>query len=252
MKLTTFAIISLLAFLVPLPPTSSAQPAAPEGMVFIEGGCFEMGSNTGEPDEKPVHKVCLEDFYIDQYEVTQAAFEKETGKNTSYFKGCSDCPVEQVDWKEAGSFCGKMGKRLPTEAEWEYAARSGGKKEKYAGINDELDIDDYAWFGHNSGSKTHPVGQKKPNALELYDIGGNVWEWVADWYGASYYSESPEQNPNGPTSGDKRVLRGGSWFNNSDYLRASNRGYDTPDSRVFLTGFRCAQSIEIPSDGNKK
>lgn len=251
MKMTVFARILLHMLLLMPVATSYAQPETPDGMVFVQGGCFEMGSDTGEPDEKPVHKVCLDDFYLDKYEVTQGAFEKDTGKNTSYFKGCSDCPVGQVDWYEASAYCGKAGKRLPTEAEWEYAARSGGTREEYPGTSDESRLGDYAWFGRNSGSKTHPVGQKKPNGLELYDMGGNVWEWVADWYGATYYGQSPEQNPNGPSSGGKRVVRGGSWFNNGNYLRTANRGYDTPNSRLFLTGFRCAQSAAPKGPGQE-
>ncbi len=200
-----------------------------------------MGSNTGEPDERPEHRVCLDDFYLDIYEVTQDDFERVTGKNTSYFKGCPGCPVEQVDWNEASAYCGKAGKRLPTEAEWEYAARAGGKTEKYSGTSDEQRLGDYAWFGNNSDSKTNIVGQKKPNGLDLFDMSGNVWEWVADWYDANYYQHSPEQNPGGPSKGAKRVLRGGSWFNNANYLRTANRGYDNPDSRIFLVGFRCAR-----------
>ena len=116
--------------------------------------------------------------------------------------------------------------RLPTEAEWEYAAKSGGKNEKYSGTNSELELGDYAWYSSNSESKTHPVGQKAANGLGLYDMSGNVWQWVQDWYDGSYYKNSPKDNPTGPSSGKEKVLRGGSWYNVTSYswnLEATNR-----------------------------
>jgi len=125
--------------------------------------------------------------------------------------------------------------RLPTEAEWEYAARSGGRSEKYSGGNN---IDSVAWYSSNSNSKTHPVGQKKANGLGLYDMTGNVWEWCSDWYDSSYYRNSPKNNPKGPNSGDNRVKRGGSWNNKPQNLRASNRNNNTPSNRNNNLGFR--------------
>lgn len=139
------------------------------------------------------------------------------GSNPSHFSSCGDkCPVESVSWNDAQDFISRLnsrtGKRyrMPTEAEWEYAARSGGKREKYAGGND---VDAVAWYGSNSGSRTHPVGQKQPNGLGLYDMSGNVWEWCQDWYGGSYYNQSSRDNPGGPSSGSSRVIRGGGWVN---------------------------------------
>jgi len=167
------------------------------------------------------------------------------GDNPSYFKNCGDnCPVENVSWYEVQEFIerlnSKTGKkyRLPTEAEWEYAARSGGKREKYAGTNSDADLGSYAWYITNSGSKTHPVGQKQPNGLGLYDMSGNVWEWCSDWYGKDYYASSPKDNPQGPSSGSYRVLRGGSWGNDPRNIRASDRGIDFPSFRLIYNGFR--------------
>lgn len=213
-------------------------------MVLVKGGCFDMGYTFGDgsKNEKPVHQVCLDDFSIDKFEVTQKAFESVMGKNPSYFKDCPYCPVEQVTWFEANEYCGKVGKRLPTEAEWEYAARSGEKKEKWAGTSVESEIYMYAWYNTNSGSKTNLVGDKKPNALGLYDMTGNVWEWVADWYDENYYNNSPKDNPKGPDNGQSRVLRGGSWFNDARYARAADRNWYNPGSRDLSYGFRCVMT----------
>lgn len=128
--------------------------------------------------------------------------------------------------------------RLPTEAEWEYAARSGGKNEKYAGTSNESELGDYAWYSINSGSKTHPVGQKKPNGLGIYDMSGNVWEWVNDWYDSDYYKNSPKNNPTGPSSGQYRVLRGGSWFTGARTTEAPDRSRYGPSIRDNGFGFR--------------
>lgn len=220
---------------------SFGESADIPGMVFVAGGCYEMGSTEGEPDEQPVHTVCLDDFYMDKHEVSQKAYRKVMGKNPSQFKGCPQCPVERVTWEEAYAYCGKTGKRLPTEAEWEYAARSGGKSEKYAGTSDENKITGYAWLGDNAGDKTHPVGRKKPNALGLYDMSGNVGEWVSDWYDVDYYKQSPEKNPAGPSGDEYRILRGGSWSNCVHYLRASYRSGVPAAERNDFGGFRCSR-----------
>ncbi len=210
-------------------------------MVFVEGGCFEMGNTfeKGDNDEKPVHRLCVDDFNMDKYEVTQIDFQNTMGRNPSKVSGCSNCPVETVTWFEAKDYCEKLGKRLPTEAEWEYAARSGGKKEKYAGTNDNPDS--VAWYRNNSGKNTHSVGQKEPNGLNLYDMSGNVLEWVGDWYGKKYYKNSPKDNPKGPSSGKYRVLRGGSWDTGSRSVRVAYRARFIPDIRISGYGFRCSQ-----------
>ena len=218
----------------------------PPGMVYVEGGSFQMGSKKSK-DEKPIHTVTVSSFFMDKTEVTQAQYKKVMGKNPSHFSGCDDCPVERVSWHDATAFAQKVGKRLPTEAEWEYAARggvktnSGSSQTSYAGSND---LNSVAWYGDNSGSKTHPVAQKQANALGLYDMSGNVWEWCSDWYSDSYYSESPQNDPQGPNSGSSRVLRGGSWFLNDSYCRVANRLRLNPVSRDNDYGFRLVRSAQ--------
>jgi sulfatase modifying factor 1 len=215
-------------------------------MIFVKGGCYQMGDTVGggHSDEKPVHEVCVSDFYMGKYEVTQRQWQNIMGGNPSHFSSCGDnCPVEKVSWDDVQNFIGKLnsrtGKRyrLPTEAEWEYAARSGGKSEKYSGGND---VDAVAWYGSNSGSRTHPVGQKQPNGLGLHDMSGNVWEWCQDWYGSSYYNQSPRDNPVGPSSGSARVVRGGSWYSVAASTRAALRRRSYPVIRYDFLGFRLA------------
>jgi formylglycine-generating enzyme required for sulfatase activity len=216
-------------------------------MVAVQGGTFTMGC-TGEQggdcdsDEKPTFQATVSDFYIGRYEITQAQWRALMGASTSlsspsYFKNCDNCPVENVSWNDVQEFIKKlnqqMGKkyRLPTEAEWEYAARGGlrSKGYKYAGSNS---IDEVAWYTSNSGSKTKPVGGKKPNELGLYDMSGNVWEWCEDWY--SSYTSNSKNNPTGPY----RVLRGGSWDTYARGCRVSRRGSITPGNRGGSRGFR--------------
>jgi sulfatase modifying factor 1 len=221
--------------------------AAPAGMTHVKGGCFNMGDTfgVGNPRETPVHKVCLDDFYMDKYLVTQGAYEKLVGRNPSklsgIFEGCPTCPVVRVNWDDSNAYCAIAGRRLPTEAEWEYSARDGGKNEKWAGTSDEKILVEFAWYDKNSEKKTHPVGERRPNSLGLYDIDGNVFEWVADWYDADYYKKSPELNPKGPPSGQYRVLRGGSWYVGADVLRSAFRAFTTPEIRYRAYGFRCAR-----------
>ncbi len=218
-------------------------------MVFVQGGTFEMGSRDGGSDEKPIHTVTLDDFYIAKTEVTQAQYREVMGKNPSDFSGCDDCPVESVSWKDIQKFLQKLNKmtgehyRLPTEAEWEYAARGGNKSRgyEYAGSNQ---IDAVAWYRDNSNSKTHPVGQKQANELGLYDMTGNVWEWCNDWYADDYYERSPQNNPEGPSSGSYRVLRGGSWDNDARYCRVAYRSRYAPDFRDYSFGFRLVRSAQ--------
>ena len=213
----------------------------PPGMVFVAGGTYQMGSNSGS-DEKPIHTVTVSSFYMDKTEVTQAEYRKVMGKNPSNFSGCDDCPVEKVSWHDANAYAQKVGKRLPTEAEWEYAARGGNKSKgyTYSGGNN---LDAVGWSNDNSGGKTHPVAQKQPNELGLYDMSGNVWEWCSDWYDKGYYSRSPQNDPQGPNSGSSRVLRGGSWYfyDDSDCRVAYRNGYP-PDGRYNGNGFRLVLS----------
>ena len=208
-------------------------------MIFVEGGTFAMGSNDGYSDEKPVHNVTLDSYYIGETEITQAQWRAIMGYNPSYYKG-DNHPVENVSWEDAQEFCKKLseltGKRyvLPTEAQWEYAARGGNKSKgyTYSGSNN---VDDVAVYSTSSHSN---VKSKKPNELGIYDMSGNVYEWCSDWYGSSYYSSSPMTNPQGPTSGYYRVLRGGSWYQNSSYCRVAYRGYGFLSGRNVNCGFR--------------
>ena len=218
-------------------------------MVKVEAGSFNMGA-TPEMEkpadrEKPVHRVTLtNNYYIGKYEVTQALWQAVMGSNPSYFKG-DDLPVEKVSWNDCQDFISKLnamtGKRfrLPTEAEWEYAAR-GGKKSRgyqYSGSNT---LGDVAWYGDNSGPKTHAVGTKQPNELGIYDMTGNVMEWCQDWYGS--YSSSPQTNPTGAVRGSFRVVRGGSWYLSARECRSSFRYSNAPDDRYIGLGLRLVLS----------
>ena len=217
-------------------------------MVYVQGGTFTMGASSEQgsdayDDEKPAHQVTLSSFSIGKYEVTQEEWEAVMGSNPSNFKGAKR-PVECVSWDDCQAFIRKLNQltgrnfRLPTEAEWEYAARGGRNSRgyKYAGTTSYLDGN--AWYGDNSGNTTHPVGQKNANELGLYDMSGNVWEWCADWYGG--YSSSSQTNPQGPSSGSIRVFRGGSWFDDARFCRVSHRIYCDPGSRSFSLGLRLA------------
>jgi formylglycine-generating enzyme required for sulfatase activity len=196
---------------------STGRGPRPLEFGFVKGGCYQMGDALGEgaADEKPAHEVCVTDFYLSIHEVTQHQWEQVMGNNPSFHKECgSDCPVDFVSWTDVQDFIAKVnatsGKkyRLPTEAEWEYAARSGGKQERWSGTNDGAALGDYAWFAKNAEPVTYPVGLKKPNALGLHDMTGNILEWCQDWYDPSYYAASPKIDPQGPAAGSKRVMRG--------------------------------------------
>lgn len=219
--------------------------------VFVKGGCYQMGDTFGDggPDERPVHEVCVDGFYIGKYEVIQGEYQKITGKNPSRFKNGDRYPVEQVSWVDTQVFIRELNNRshrtfrLPTEAEWEYAARSGSnKKEKYAGSSS---IDSIAWYSDNSGGKTHQVGTKNPNSLGIYDMSGNVFELCRDWYGEEYYKNSPRTNPKGPSSGSVRVVRGGCWDFPGWDCRTANRILGLPNDRYSGLGFRLVlQALE--------
>ena len=214
----------------------------PPGMVFVEGGTYQMGSNSGDDDEQPIHTVTVSSFYMDKTEVTQAEYRKVMGKNPSHFSGCDDCPVENVSWHDANAYAKKVGKRLPTEAEWEYAARGGNKSKgyTYSGSND---LDAVGWYDNNSGSKSHPVAQKQPNELGLYDMSGNVSEWCWDRYGD--YSSSSQTDPQGSNSGEYRVLRGGGWNGSDGFCRVAYRGRYYPYFRRNDLGFRLVRSQDL-------
>ena len=214
-------------------------------MILVEGGTFTMGATSeqwsdADSDEKPAHQVTLSSYYIGETEVTQALWEAVMGSNPSKFKGY-DRPVECVSWKKCQAFISKLnaatGKkfRLPTEAEWEFAARGGNNSlgYKYCGSNN---LDSVAWYHDNSGKKTHPVKTKSPNELGIYDMSGNVWEWCHDRKGK--YNSSAQTNPTGPSKGSRRVDRGGGWYNFAWYCRVSSRDDDAPGYRYDGLGLR--------------
>ena len=214
-------------------------------MVYVEGGSFDMGATSERGsdaynDEKPVHRVTLSGYYIGKCEVTQELWEAVMGSNPSNFRGAQN-PVESVSWNDCQNFIKKLNSltgrtfRLPTEAEWEYAARGGNQSShyKYSGSGN---IDDVAWYYDNSGSSTHAVGTRTANELGIYDMSGNVWEWCSDWYG--FYSAGAQTNPQGPSSDSCRVLRGGSWGNDARGCRVSNRNLSGPGNSNGHSGLR--------------
>ncbi|MEF2644124.1 MAG: SUMF1/EgtB/PvdO family nonheme iron enzyme, partial [Paramuribaculum sp.] len=228
-------------------PTPAPKPKLPEiEMIRVEGGSFSMGSDDSDAgsDEKPVHSVSVSSFSIGKYEVTQKLWKAVMGSNPSHFKG-DNLPVENVSWDDVQTFIRKLNQktgkhyRLPTEAEWEFAARGGNRSRgyKYSGSND---IGSVAWYDDNSNRKTHPVGKKSPNELGIYDMSGNVYEWCQDWYDGKYYSSSPYSNPKGPSTGSYRVFRGGGWYSCAGACRVSYRFSYSPDDHYDNLGFRLA------------
>jgi len=255
---------------------SYQDPSLGMEFVYVQGGCYQMGDTFGDgfPSEKPVHEVCVNDFVLAKYDVTVGEYRKFTvaaGYKTeaeqqggcAFFSGSKwewdassnwrnpgfnqddGQPVVCVSWNDAAAFINWLSEvngtryRLPTEAEWEYAARSGGKKEKYAGGND---INAVAWYYDNDGRTTHRVGTKQPNGMGLYDMSGNVLQWVQDWYDENYYRDSLRSNPQGPGSGHERVIRGSAWSDEPAYVRAARRSRKPPSHRGSILGFRLAFS----------
>ncbi|MGL4363726.1 MAG: formylglycine-generating enzyme family protein, partial [Bacteroidales bacterium] len=246
----------------PSPTPTVVSPVKPQpvdlpdfvSMVYVQGGSFNMGDEFGEgsSDEQPVHTVSLSSYWLGATEVTQAQWVEIMGNNPSHFSGCSNCPVEQVSYEDIQEFLRKLNQkypnknyRLPTEAEWEYAAREGGKKVRFGNGKNHLDASeasfdatgDYSYS--NKGTyrqKTTPVKSFSANALGLYDMAGNVWEWCSDWYGD--YSSSSQSNPTGASSGSARVCRGGSWRPGSSRARAAYRHSSSPSDRDYALGFR--------------
>ncbi len=246
-----------------------------ENMILIEGGTFEMGNDMGYEDERPVHKITVDNFYICKYEVTVKeyfeflaedkahypewmkpgnSFNIEDGTD-SYYKvlgealNADDSPIVGVSWHDVIKYCEwlslKTGKkyRLLTEAEWEFAAK-GGLKSKgytYSGSNE---VDDVGWHRKNAAEKIHKVGTKKANELGIYDMSGNVWEWCIDRYGSDYYAICPEKNPQGPEKGQERIIRGGSWFHYPNYLKITFRYNVSAGVKNRNIGFRVAMSVE--------
>ena len=249
-----------------------------DGFVLVEGGSFRMGSEDND-DERPVHGVTLDSFYICDHPVTQKEYVKVMGNNPSKFEG-KERPVECVSWYDAVEYCNALSKmagltpcydidkdnedpdnenvshhakwtvtcdftangyRLPTESEWEFAARGGNESEGYEYSGSD-GIDDVAWYAGNSDKETHSVKENEPNELGLYDMSGNVWEWCWDWYGD--YPSGSKTNPVGASSGKGRVDRGGCWFNNSGFCRVAYRCCSNPYRRYYFLGFRLVRSAK--------
>jgi formylglycine-generating enzyme required for sulfatase activity len=249
--------------------------------VRIKGGEFLMGSPEGDKDaattEMPPHTLRISPFSLGVTEVTQAQYEGVVGNHPSYFSGTgagrdkvgrstAQYPVENVSWLEAARFCNALsekdgftpyyqisgekieipdregpGYRLPTEAEWEYACRAG-KVTRFSFGKDESGVGDAGWYGGNSGGHPHPVAQKRPNDLGLYDMDGNVWEWCSDGWDADYYKKTPDDDPPGAVGAASRVFRGGGWDSEPRECRCANRSRFAPGNRSFFLGFRVARN----------
>ena len=236
----------------PTPAPRPSKPAREDGplplddFVLIRPGSFQMGYSDAGTDQQPVHAVILStEFYLQQTEVTQGQWRSVMGTNPSQFTACGDdCPVERVSWNDVRAFLEALNAkypgrnyRLPTEAEWEYAARAGVGR----GYEDTGDLDEAAWFDGNAGARTHPVESKSPNPWGLYDMHGNVAEWVTDWYRADYYRLGPAVDPPGPKDGAARVVRGGSWGSSRRFVGTLGRMDRDPFTRDFNIGFRLAR-----------
>jgi formylglycine-generating enzyme required for sulfatase activity len=226
--------------------------------VLIPAGTFMMGSPDSDPEardnEKPAHQVTLSQaFYLGKYTVTQAQWEAVMGTNPSELKG-ADRPIENVSWDDAQAFMQKLNERegvdhyrLPTEAQWEYACRAGSSTRYHFG-DDTARLSEYAWYDENSDNPpTHPVGHKQPNTWGLYDMHGDVWEWVQDWYGG--YTAEPVTDPIGPTTSFSRIIRGGSWYGSAQHARSASRLRTSPSDRSAFIGFRCLSSGREPRSG---
>jgi len=271
--LYTYRIIAYTEYNQSNPSNEFNAFGVPESFVFVPGGTFTMGDvwGGGNGDETPTHEVTLSGFYISKYEVTQKQYVDVMGRSdeswTLYYGVGDNYPAYYVMWYKAVEFCNKLseqdgltpcytingtsvtcdfsanGYRLPTEAEWEYAARSGGRDDrKWSGTNTESEMGNYAWYYYNS-DKPHPVGTKQPNDLGIYDMSGNFWEWCWDWYSSSYYSSSPSSNPTGPSSGGHRVVRGGSYTQDTSDCRVANRATMDPASSSTNVGFRILRAF---------
>jgi formylglycine-generating enzyme required for sulfatase activity len=270
--------LSILCSLVML-ISGCDEEQTPVGMVLIPAGTFQMGSDKGDVDELPIHTVYLDAFYIDEHEVTNEQYKKFVratghsepeglgytdiyGELKSNFKPWDDLsfnqpnqPVVCVSWDDAVAYAKWAGKRLPTEAEWEKAARGGLVDMKYPWGDDEPDDNKANFADRNTNFDWSdksvddgyiypaPVGSYFPNVYGLYDMAGNVWEWCADWYDETYYNYSPQRNPTGPDTGTKRVLRGGSWYRAVHTIRCAERVSDVPTNSLNIVGFRCVKEI---------
>lgn len=232
-----------------------------EDMTLIPAGSFLMGCNDGEDDERPIHNVLLDSFFLCKYAVTQYQWEELMGTrpwhNKKHILEANNSPAVYVSWYDAREFIRKLNKlsgqefRLPTESEWEYACRAGTTSKFYHGSL-KINLPKYAWYFDNAFRKkvmhAQEVGQLKPNKWDLYDMLGNVYEWCSDWYGRNYYNKAPLQDPAGPMYGSYKIVRGGDWARNDYFLRVAARRYYSPHYKDASVGFRLAKSCETGND----
>ncbi len=235
----------------------SIAPKINEDMLPVPSGSFLMGYNDGEDDERPIHNVLVNSFYLGKYVITQEQWfdlmETRPWLNLEYVCSGDHFPVVNVNWYDVKAFIGKLNKisgenfRLPTETEWEYACRAGSKT-KFIHGNTRANLYRFAWYYDNAFRKkemyAHEVGTLKPNNWGFYDMTGNVYEWCSDWYSRNYYNKSPVQNPQGPMYGKYKVVRGGDWARNDYFLRVASRRYYSPHYKDINVGFRLAKSVE--------
>jgi len=240
-------VVMVMAFgaWVPAWGADYQDPATGMEFVLVKGGCYQMWGSAGPIGSGP--EVCVADFYLGKYEVTQGQWQAVMGTNPSAFKDCGqNCPVDSVDWDDAQAFTERLNNRtgriyrLPFEAEWEYAARSLGKDELWAGTSAEEVLKDYAWYDANAGQRPHPVGEKKPNSLGLYDMSGNVWEWMEDIYIEHAKAGSPSERK---FNWEYCVLRGGSWDDTPAELRFVPKNLSRVIETELSRGFRLAQPV---------
>jgi formylglycine-generating enzyme len=246
--------LAILLFILPvlLPAQSDLYPE----MIFVEGGTFTMGDGwgDGDSDEQPRHPVTLGSFKMAKTEVTVRQYRQfchETGRSmpeVPVWGWLDNHPMVNVSWHDCVAYCEWLAEklhtpyRLPTEAEWEYAARGGmhSKGTKYSGGQS---IDLVGWYEDNAHNQTQPVATKMPNELGLFDMSGNVWEWCSDWYDSDYYRDSPTTNPLGPSTGSRRVTRGGGWTREAGLCRVADRSFSSPHFRFTRDGFRVVHSL---------
>lgn len=246
-KIKLFTFVILLAGYSLMAQNAVTIPDKPE-VVFVEGGTFTMGD--GSDSDNPAHTVTLSSYSIGKYPVTVGQYKKfcdATGRSmpekTPAWGWQDKHPMVYVTYNDAVAYCNWLGEeyggdwRLPTEAEWEYAARGGNKKERYT-YSGGNDLDRVGWYADNAGGQTNSVGRKSPNGLGIYDLSGNVYEWCRDWYDQDYYFNSPQSNPRGSTSGSFRIVRGGSWNNSAASCRVAIRTDFLPSASYKITGFR--------------
>jgi formylglycine-generating enzyme len=241
-----------------------------DAMVYIPAGEFHMGADGTRslPDERPMRTVFVSAFYIDRYEVTNADYQRfvlATGhapphvdaawakpfnwNGSNFPAGTDTCPVVLVSWHDAAAYAAWAGKRLPTEAEWEKAAR-GGLSGKQFPHGERIELNQANYFkSYLRRKKLYPVGSFTPNTFGLHDMAGNAWEWCGDWYGEDHYRRGEVIDPVGPLHGHYKVLRGGSWMNDIEFLRCARRGKAGPDHRSHTVGFRCVKPTDQSPDG---